>query len=990
MSKPSLNVLLQDGFSGDVHTNETMRILYATDASVYREIPLGVVFPKSHEDIGKLVKWASESNTPLIPRAAGTSLAGQVVGSGLVVDVSKYLNRIIHLDKEKKQVKVEPGVVRDELNVFLKPHGLFFAPITSTASRANIGGMIGNNSCGSNSIIYGSVREHLISVSGYLADGSFVTFGPMDVWEWQQLTEGDQENKSFSRKIHSGLKEILVPENRELINKNYPTQEVKRRNTGYALDYLANTEVFKAGGKQPYNVAGLIAGSEGTLMFVTEAVLNLEHLPPPHQAVICVHCNSINESLHINNLAIGHHPDASELIDKFILECAKTNITQKKNRSFIIGDPAALLAVEFRSNSKDTLEKKIAIFITALKKKYDVPVAILRDEECKKIWDLRAAGLGVLSTKPGDSKPYAVVEDAAVNPYKLPEFINGFDKEMDALGLERVYYAHAGSGELHLRPIFNLKTNQGKNLFRKAAESMVLLVKNYQGSLSGEHGDGRLRGEFIPQMLGEDVYALLVRVKELFDPQGIFNPGKIINTPPMDECLRYTPEQIVPELNTMFDFGYEQGIVRAAEMCSGSAECRKGVETGGTMCPSYMATKNEKETTRSRANILREVLTAKTKILGGNAKTSLYFDNEQIKEVMSFCLSCKGCKSECPSNVDVAKLKAEFQYQYFKSNSIPLSTRMISSLPRMWNILSLIPGGRALYNGAIGITFFKNILYGILEFAKERPLPQIAPITLRKWYMSWKKPIVNTPPQRKQIYFFADEFTNHQEVEVGKAAIELLVRLGYEVIIPEHVESGRTAISKGNLDLARAVTKKNLHLLSSYVSSDTPLVGVEPSSVLTFRDEAISLLRGEEQREMKKLSKHIFLLEEFLAYEIDRGAITNSMFSDAPIHMILHGHCHQKSLSDMEFSKKVLCLPKNHTVEFIPSGCCGMAGSFGYEEKNFELSKRIGELALFPFIRKASSDCLVVASGVSCREQISFGTNRKALHPAEVLLKALK
>ena len=664
---------------GELHGDETMRILYATDASAYREMPLAVAVPKSVSDIKKLIAFAKHHNTSLIPRTAGTSLAGQVVGKGIIVDVSKYFTRIIELNKEEKWVRVEPGVIRDELNMFLKPYGFFFGPETSTANRAMMGGMVGNNSCGSNSVVYGSTREHVLEVKALLSDGSETEFKPVGIEAFHQKCEGNTLEASIYRSVRSLLSNY---ENQVEIRKEFPKKSVERRNTGYAVDVLLESAPFVAG-EPDFNFCKLIAGSEGTLAFITEIKLNIVPLPPKEAGLLCVHFNTIDESLRANLLALKYKPSASELIDHYILECTKDNLEQRKNRFFVKGDPGAILVIEF---SRDTREEVVALAhqleadMRAAGLGYHFPLVF--GEDTKKIWTLRKAGLGLLSNLPGDNKAVPVIEDTAVDVNDLPDFIRDFNKILEKHNLFSVHYAHAGSGEIHLRPIINLKTKEGNQLFRIIAEEIATLVKKYKGSLSGEHGDGRLRGEFIKQMVGEKNYQLLKKIKQTWDPDNIFNPNKIVDTPSMNTMLRYTPGQQTPEFKTIFRF-HNQNILQHAEQCNGSGDCRKTELSGGTMCPSFMATRNEKDTTRARANILREFLT--------NSDKLNRFDHKEIYDVMDLCLSCKGCKSECPSNVDAAKLKAEFLQHYYDANGVPFRSKLIANFSATARLGAMVP-----------------------------------------------------------------------------------------------------------------------------------------------------------------------------------------------------------------------------------------------------------------------------------------------------------
>ncbi len=959
---------------GEFYFNDTIRTLYATDASAYREMPMAVAVPKTAEDIKKLIAFAHAEQTSLIPRTAGTSLAGQVVGNGIVVDVSKYFTQIIELNKQEGWVRVQPGVVRDELNMFLKPHGLFFGPETSTANRAMVGGMVGNNSCGSNSVVYRSTREHLLEVKTLLSDGSEAVFGSLTIDEFHEKCEGN----SLEANIYKTTRSLLSNyDNQVEIRKEFPKKSVERRNTGYAVDVLLDTAPFTAGCGD-FNFCKLIAGSEGTLAFITEIKLNVVPLPPKEVGLLCVHFNSIDESLRANLIALKYHPSASELIDHYILECTKDNIEQSKNRFFVQGDPGAVLVIEFaRTNRAEITEiaAKVEAEMRAVGLGYHFP--LLFGEDSKKIWSLRKAGLGLLSNLPGDAKAVPVIEDTAVDVNDLPAYIRDFNEILKKYGLYSVHYAHAGSGEIHLRPIINLKTEEGNQLFRTIAEEIATLVKKYNGSLSGEHGDGRLRGEFIRQMVGEKNYQLLKQVKHTWDPANIFNPNKIVDTPPMNTMLRYTPGQQTPAFKTVFRFN-NQDILQHAEQCNGSGDCRKTQLSGGTMCPSFMATRNEKDTTRARANILREFLTHSSKVNR--------FDHKEIYEVMDLCLSCKGCKSECPSNVDMAKLKAEFLQNYYDANGVPFRSKLIANYNRSSTLGSIAPG---IYNFVMTNPAISKTVKRFSGFAEKRSMPTLYTKTLKSWYKNHKASHNGNGLSNKKVYLFCDEFTNFNDTEIGIKAILLLEQLGYQVVIPKHTESGRAWLSKGLLRDAKKIANKNIALLSGLITAETPLVGIEPSAILTFRDEYVDLADDTQLLAAKQLAKHVFLVDDFIAREIDKGHITKQQFTQKAKLVKLHGHCQQKALTSVAGSVKMMSLPENYRVETIPSGCCGMAGSFGYEKEHYDLSMKIGELVLFPTVRNQPDDVIIAAPGTSCRHQVKDGTGRKALHPVEVLYDAL-
>ena len=969
----SINMdLLSSGFKGEFYADDMMRSLYATDASAYRELPQAVAIPRDEADIALLIRYAREKRTSLIPRTAGTSLAGQVVGSGIVVDVSKHLTKIIELNTEERWVRVQPGVIRDELNLFLKPHGFLFGPETSTANRAMLGGMVGNNSCGSNSVVYGSTRDHLLEVGAFLSDGSKVCFKALSPEEFQEKRRSP--NKLEAR-LYEHIWERLNDEDvRREILAEFPKPSITRRNTGYAVDALLNNAPFL--GRDAFNFCRLIAGSEGTLAFATAIKVNIEPLPAPEQGLLCLHFQSIDEALRANIIAMQHRPFASELIDDYILDCTKDSLEYSQYRFFLEGAPRAILVVELRGHTRAEVQEKADALIAQLQHNqlgYAYP--LLGGNDCNKVWALRKAGLGLLSNIPGDSKPAPVIEDTAVDVEDLPDYIAEFDQILHKHGLSSVYYAHAGSGELHLRPILNLKTSEGLRMFRMIAQEVATLVKKYRGSLSGEHGDGRLRGEFIRQMVGEKNYNLMCELKQVWDADGIFNPGKIVHTPPMDTQLRFKPGQQLPVLNTVFDFG-QVNILQHVEQCNGSGDCRKRHFSGGTMCPSYMATRNEKDTTRARANILREFLT--------NSSELNRFNHKEIYDVMDLCLACKGCKAECPSGVDVAKVKMEFLQHYYDANGVPLRSKMIANYSKMNRLASLVPG---VFNFVMTNPLTAPLIKKSSGFAVERSLPTLHKHTLLQWWRKHQRQVA--APVRGKVLLFCDEFTNYNDVQIGITTIQLLERLGYEVVIPTHVESGRAILSKGLLRQAKTVAEKNVALLHPLVSEDTPLIGIEPSAILTFRDEYPDLLRDDMQQKAHTIARHSYLLEEFLLREMEAGKIQSSQFTTASQKILLHGHCQQKALCGTGPTQKVLSLPENYTVEVIPSGCCGMAGSFGYEKEHYELSMQIGDLVLFPAVNKAEQGMLIAAPGTSCRHQIKDGTGKKALHPAEILWRAL-
>jgi FAD/FMN-containing dehydrogenase/Fe-S oxidoreductase len=984
---------LTASFKGEFFDDKITKTLYATDASAYREMPLAVAFPKDEADIKLLIDFANKKKVTLIPRTAGTSLAGQVVGKGIVVDVSRTFTKILEVNKEESWVRLQPGVVRDELNVHLKPFERFFGPETSTANRAMIGGMVGNNSCGSNSIIYGSTRDHLLSVKGFLSDGSFVEFKKLSVVEFEEIIEKKRiiptSKQTLEDKIYLQVFEMLS--NQEIakeIREEFPKRSIPRRNTGYAIDELLETNVFTPSSPNDFNFCKLIAGSEGTLMFITEIKIHVNNLPPKHKGVVAGHFETIDDSLRANLIALKYNPSAVELMDHYILECTKANKEQMANRFFVEGDPAALLCIELFGQTPEIVQEKATQMEAEMRAAglgYHFP--ILFGDDISKVWTLRKAGLGLLSNLPGDDKAVPVIEDTAVDVNDLPEYIAEFDALMASKGFNMVHYAHAGSGELHLRPILNLKTQEGKEQFREIAQDISDLVKKYKGSLSGEHGDGRLRAEFIPQQIGDKNYQLLRKLKYTWDPKSIFNANKIVDTPAMNEMLRYEAGQQTPKFETKFRFK-NQDILQHAEQCNGSGDCRKTEISGGTMCPSFMATKNEKDTTRARANMLREALTrvdgnVSLESIAGNGEER--FNSKEAKEVLDLCLLCKGCKSECPSNVDMAKLKMEFMYHYQKKNGVPMRSKMIANFAKMSKIGAIMPSA---YNFLFKTESLRRIGNKLVGFHPDRTMPLLHSTTLLSWYK--KNALQFQNGEKGKVYFFCDEFSNYNDVTIGQTAIKLLSKLGYAVIIPDHVDSGRPYLSKGMLDEGKERANLNVEMLHELISEETPLIGIEPSCILAFRDDYPELVNIELVEKAEKLAKNALMIDEFIAREIDKKKLDKSIFTDEERLIKLHGHCQQKAVSSMVPTKKMLSLPPNYNVQLIPSGCCGMSGSFGYEKEHYDISMKIGELVLFPTVREQPEEVIIAAPGTSCRHQIHDGTGRKALHPVEVLWGALK
>jgi FAD/FMN-containing dehydrogenase/Fe-S oxidoreductase len=961
---------LSESLEGKLLFDDLHKTIYATDASAYRMLPLAVAYPKNSEDIVKLIQFATENKISLTPRTAGTSLAGQTVGNGIIVDVSKYFTRIISFDADKKTVTVQPGVIRDELNLYLKPYGLFFGPNTSTSNRCMMGGMVGNNSSGTTSIRYGVTRDKIVEIKAILSDGSSTVFKELNSEGFLEKTKGNSLENTIYKTIY---KELSNTEAQKEIVAEFPKPEIHRRNTGYAVDILLKSELF-SGTEPTINLGKLLCGSEGTLAFTTEITLKVDDVPPTNNVMVVAHFYTIQESLEAVIVAMKHHLYTCEMMDDTILDCTKTNREQAKNRLFIEGNPKAIMMFEIASDTMEEAENQANALVEDLQNNnFGYAVIKLYGADIDKIIELRKAGLGLLGSIVGDNKAADSIEDTAVELSDLPSYIAEFAAMMKRYNQEAIYYAHAGAGEIHLRPVLNLKKKEDVVLFRTIATEVAHLVKKYRGSLSGEHGDGIVRGEFLPFMIGNKNYELLKRIKSAFDPNAILNIGKIVNTSKMDENLRVEAGREEPDVQTIQDFSDSLGILRLAEKCNGSGDCRKLPSAGGTLCPSYRATRNEKDTTRARANALREYLT--------NSEKDNKFNHKELYEVFELCVSCKACASECPSNVDVAALKSEFLYQYQKVNGFSIRNKIFANNAKLNKWGSLFP---SFTNFMVNLPLVKKSM-GV---APKREVPLLAKTTFRKWYQNHQAKAQKQKFPNGKVYLFCDEFTNYYDVSVGIDAFELLTELGYKVEIVDHEESGRAFISKGFLEEAQAVTNKNVTIFKDLISESTPLIGIEPSAILTFRDEYLRLAKDKESAE--KLSKNVLTIEEFFKKEITSGKIHSGQFSDIEKSIKIHGHCHQKSMSSVEVTFAMLNLPKNSNVTIYNSGCCGMAGSFGYEKEHYDISMQMGEDTLFPKIRATNSETAIAAAGTSCRHQIFDGTNRKALHPVTILRTCLK
>ncbi|HUX97701.1 MAG TPA: FAD-linked oxidase C-terminal domain-containing protein [Bacteroidales bacterium] len=964
---------LGENLEGDLKYDIITTTIYSTDASAYKEKPVAVAWPKVPGDIRKILAFAGVNKIGVTVRAAGTSLAGQVVSSGIICDISRYMNKILEINKEERWVRVEPGVVLDELNIKLKEFGLFFGPETSTSNRCNIGGMVGNNACGSHSLVYGSTRDHTVELKTILSDGSAAVFNQLTREEFSEKCKLNNIEGRIYNNINSILNNKL---NQELIKREFPDPKIKRRNTGYAIDLLLDSEIFDDKSPNKFNFCKLLTGSEGTLAIVTEAKLNIVPLPPSNKALVCVHLKERKEAFKANLIALRFNPQAVEMMDNRILNLTEDNLSQRNNRFFLEGRPGAIIIVEFARDKMEEIDATASAMISSMKEAgYGYAYPIVKGKDISKVWELRKAGLGILTNMKGDPKPVSLIEDTAVTVDSLPDYMEDIEQMLALHGKDAVFHAHIGTGELHLRPILNLKDPEDTKLFRMIGMETARIVKKYNGSLSGEHGDGRLRGEFIPMMLGEANYKLLKEIKNTWDPVSILNPGKIIDTPQMNSSLRYIPGKSTPDIETYYDFSSSDGIIRASEKCNGSADCRKSVLIGGTMCPTFMATGDEDKSTRARANIIREFL----------GKGDDPWDHREIYEILDQCIGCKGCKSECPSGVDIAKIKSEFLQHWYDRHGISLRTLLIAHITFFNKIGSIVP---LIYNFILKNKITSGIFKSITGFASKRSIPLLYKITLRRW-INKNLDKINPDTPKATVCLFVDEFTNFNDTETGIAAIKLLTALEYKVITTNHSVSARTFLSKGLVRRARRIINLNIYKLKDIVSEDIPLIGIEPSAILGFRDEYQELANEELLSDTRKIAANSYLIDEFISREYKAGHIDRSLFTTEKKEVFLHGHCQQKAIASTTPTIEMLSIPVNYVVKEIPSGCCGMAGSFGYEKEHFELSNKIGEMVLFPEVRNSGDNSIISAPGTSCRHHIKDGTGRSALHPAMVLYEAL-
>ncbi len=952
--------------AGDVRFDRISRLLYSTDASMYQVEPIGVVIPRDADDVQAAVEVARRQQVALLPRGGGTSLTGQTVNRALVLDFSRHMNRVLEVDAEGQWAKVEPGLVQDELNRHVRPMGLLFGPDTSTSNRATLGGMLGNNSGGSHSIVYGLTVDHVIEVTALLADGTRVVFGDVTPEELARRGQrGGLEGRIY-REV-ARIRDAYADE----IRARYPHHW--RRVAGYNLNELVGVgikpgSVAGDGAARGVNMARLVVGSEGTLLTIVDAKVRLMRRPKT-TALDVIHYRDLQEALESSQSILETGPYAVELTDKMILDLARDNIEQAQRMGFVQGDPAAILIVEYAGDSEAEVRAKVAdLEARRARARFGYAATLAFDPaEQQSIWKLRKAGLGLLLGMKGDKKPIAFVEDTAVAPEHLAEFVPRFREifaKHDAIG---AYYGHCSVGCLHIRPVIDLKIPRGLEQVRAIADEITGLVLDFGGTISSEHGDGRARSPFLERMYGRRLMGAFRELKRAFDSENRLNPGNIVDAPGILENLRYGVGYTTWEPTTLLDFSGQGGFAAAVELCNGVGVCRKTLE--GTMCPSYMATKDEEHSTRGRANALRAVLS-------GRLPPS-EFTGTRLHEVMDLCLECKGCKAECPANVDMAKLKYEFLHHYYAANGLPLRNRVFGRIERLNRLGAHLP---ALFNWTSGLAVTRWLLERVAGIDRRRPLPKLAAATFTEWFRHHAPPAA---APRGEVVLFHDTFVTYNTPEIGRAAVELLEAAGYRVVLVDKKCCGRPLISKGMLAEARAHAAWNVGRLASYARRGVPIVGLEPSCLLTLRDESVDLLGTDDAR---TVARHAFLLEEFLARERARGL--ELRFSGSGRTALLHGHCHQKALVGTAPTVAALRWA-GFRVEEVDSGCCGMAGSFGFEREHYDISVALGNRRLAPAVKAAAADTVIVAPGVSCRQQIAHLAGRRALHPAEVLRAAL-
>jgi FAD/FMN-containing dehydrogenase/Fe-S oxidoreductase len=946
---------------GDVHADDVSRALYATDASIYQIAPTGVVIPHDEADVAAVLRIARRHGMSVLPRGGGTSLAGQTVGKAIQLDFSKYMRRVLEVNLEERYAWVEPGLVLDELNKHLAPHGLKFAPDVSPSNRATIGGMIGNNSSGMYSLKYGKTSDHVLALRIMLSDGTITTVEAIDDEQLRtKLTLDSLEGRAYRTVRRLGR------EHADEIERRFP--KLLRRVGGYNLDSFHKPD-------RPFDLSRLIIGSEGTLAIVLAAKVRL--VPrPKHTAIGVLAFESLEVALDAVIPCLECQPAAVELMDEILLDLTRSSRDYARYLAqFVQGTPGGLLQVEFFGDTAEAVQADLDRLEHHLRHNHEIDFDFTRaitPEQQRAVLQVRKASMPLLQSISPDRKPETVIEDSAVEPAKLSAYVRRIRQICAAHDTQVAIYGHASVGLIHARPLLNLKDPDDLRKMRAIAEAVKDLVLEFGGSLSGEHGDGLLRSEFNRELFGHTLYEAFREIKRTFDPHGVLNTGKIVDAQPLDINLRYGANyRTTIPFTTHYRFADTGGLAGAVELCNGNALCRK--PSGGTMCPSYMVTRDEEHSTRGRANALRMVFSGALPI---SELTS-----QRMHDVMDLCLECKGCTTECPSRVNMTRIKSEWQAAYYREHGIPLRAWLFGNIHTLSKLGSaLAPLSNWLLN-APGSGLLSERLLGI---SRHRRLPTFA----RQTFVNWFRKRPRTAPSERTVVLFPDTFANYNEPEIGKAAVRVLETLGYEVIIPQRIVCcGRPMLSKGLLDQAKHQAQQQLEWLAPYAEAGLPIIGLEPSCLLTFRDEYPDLI---DDPRTEALAKHTFLLDEFLASELRAGRLTLPEATQQQAkNYLLHGHCHQKALASTSATLELLRNLLGATATEVDSGCCGMAGSFGYEAEHYDISQRIGERALFPAVRAQPADTDIVAMGTSCRHQIADGTQRRAKHIAEVLAEAL-
>ena len=963
LSRSALALRLRREVEGEVLFDAFSRGRYSTDASIYQIEPVGVIIPRNEEAARIALQIAAEEGVPILPRGAGTSQCGQTVGAALVIDCSKFLNQIVEFSAQRREAVVQPGVVLDQLNAFLRPHKLWFPVDVSTSAQATIGGMTGNNSCGARSIRYGNMVHNVAGVDAWLSGGEEFFFGPSDA-----VAQGPAAYRALVERVHAVVRREAAE-----IEARWP--KVLRRVQGYNLDMIQPGSEAQP---NPHNLAHLLVGSEGTLAFSRRVVLKLAPIPP-HKVLGVVHFPTFHESMDMTRHIVGLDPDAVELVDRTMIELARDNAAFRPIvEKFLKGEPAAILLVEFAGEERAAPLAKLRRLVE-LMADLGLPGSVVEVTDAtlqKEIWEVRKAGLNIMMSMKGDGKPVSFIEDCAVPLEHLAEYTDRLTRVFEKHGTRGTWYAHASVGTLHVRPILDMRRD-GAEKMRAIAEEACAMVKQYKGAFSGEHGDGLVRSEWIEPILGRKLTAALGEIKALLDPKGLMNPGKIVNPSRMDDrsLFRFKPGYRAPPLETALDWSAWGGFAPAVEMCNNNGHCRKF--DAGTMCPSFRATGDEQHLTRGRANTLRLALSGQ---LGPDALVS-----DAMRDTMELCVGCKGCRRECPTGVDMARMKIEFQNQYRKRHGLTLRQKLIAFLPRYAPVAAKLAPLLNLRDAIPGAAWVTEKLFGL---SARRSLPR---------WSSQPFAAASAPPASgmsgRKVVLLVDTFSRWFEPDNARAAQKVLAAAGYEVEIAVPADNGRplccgrTFLAAGLVDEAKVEARRMLQALKPYVERGIDVVGLEPSCLLTLRDEYLAMGLG---NEAVQLAGRALLFEEFIAARADAGELRLELAPLSSHSALLHGHCHQKAFDAMPAVHKVLALVPGLKVETVESGCCGMAGSFGYEAEHFDVSMKMAELALLPAVRKTGQDTVLVADGTSCRHQIHDGSGRTALHVARVLQMALK